>query len=78
MTVKETGADIRRFIVASLDSFASRIVTDFVTRCRRGAAGAGTRRAAARRPKRPCGVGAPRRRGAHPRHARCCGRDARI
>ncbi len=27
-TVKETGADIRRFIVASLDSFASRIVTD--------------------------------------------------
>jgi len=28
MTVKETGADIRRFIVESLDSFASRIVTD--------------------------------------------------
>ena len=27
-TVKETGADLRRFVVASLDSFASRIVTE--------------------------------------------------
>ena len=78
-TVKETGADIRRFIVASLDSFASRIVTD-VRDALPAPAPPEPAAAAARRPK-AAGVAVgrgPRRRGAHRRGMRGdVGRDAR-